>query len=138
MLPLERWNMPARAVLADMCRFLLRADVIVQRAMLGDDAVVRQRKLDSCAVFLAAYDYAIATSRDRGVAAFAALPQLRALLPAASDDDPPPIALVLELRFFAYQLDIDSLADDDANDLQQERDWCDYWYSWHASRLDAS
>lgn len=136
MLPVERWNMPARAVLADMCRFLLRADVLVQRAFLGDDVVVRQRKLDSCAVFLAAYDYAIATNRSRGVAALAALPQLRALPPAGVDA--PPIELVLELRFFAYSLDIDSLADDDAADLAIERDWCDYWYSWHASRLDAS
>lgn len=137
MLPVELWNMPARAVLADMFRHMLRADVVVQRAVLGDDVVVRQRKLDACAVFVAAYDYAIATSRTRGVAALAALPQCAALLPAPVIDAPP-IELVLELRFFAYQLDIDSLADDDAADLADERDWCDYWYSWHASRLDAS
>lgn len=138
MLPIERWNMPARAVLADMCRFLLRADVVVQRAMLGDNDAVRLRKLDNCAVFLAAYDYVLATNRSRGVAALAALPQVAALLPAPVVDDVPPIALVLELRFFAYQLDIDSLAPDDANDLAIERDWCDFWYGYYARQFDAS
>lgn len=65
-----------------------------------------------------------------------------ALLPAPSvevvDSVAPPIETVLCLRFLAYSMDIDSLSDEDAVDLQHERDWCDYWYSWHASQLDAS
>ena len=65
-----------------------------------------------------------------------------ALLPAPSvevgDSVAPPMETVLCLRFLAYSMDIDSLADEDAVDLQKERDWCDYWYSWHASQLDAS
>lgn len=138
MLPLERWHMPSRKVVADMCRELLRADVVVQRAVLGDDF---RKKLDGFAVFVAAYDYAVATLSNRGVAVLAASPQV-SLLPAPADNvsdlDAPSIELVLYLRYLAYSLDIDSLDEMDAVDLEQERDWCDYWYSWHASHLDAS
>lgn len=137
MLPIEKWHMPSRKIVADMCRELLRADVVVQRAVLGDDF---RKKLDGFAVFLAAYDYAVATLRSRGVAALAVRQRL-SLLPApddnASDLDVPAIETVLYLRFLNYSIDVDSLDDIDAVDVLAERDWCDYWYSWHASQLDA-
>lgn len=138
MLPLERWHMPSRKVVADMCRELLRADVVVQRAVLGDDF---RKKLDGFAVFVAAYDYAVAMSRRRGVAALAAQPQV-AFLPAPADNvsdcDAPSIETVLYLRFLNYSIDVDSIEAVDVPDVLRERDWCDYWYSWYASQLDAS
>lgn len=137
MLPIEKWHMPSRKIVADMCRELLRADVVVQRAVLGDDF---RKKLDGFAVFLAAYDYAVATLRSRGVAALAVRKRL-SLLPApddnASDLDVPAIETVLYLRYLNYSIDVDALDDIDAVDVLAERDWCDYWYSWHASQLDA-
>ncbi len=124
----------ARAIVVDIARgYLALPDDWSRRLWLGDDF---RTKLDKLAVMVAAHDYAVATSRDRGVAALAALPQFP-LLPSPIVDAPP-LELVLELRFFAYQLDIDSLADDDAVDLAIERDWCDFWYGYYARQLDAS
>lgn len=143
MLPIELWHMPGRAVLVDFARQVLNAPLVVQSVYLGDDASERQRRIDSLAVFVAAYDYAIAARRDRGVAALAAGPQLLALPPAGDDDavehndDAPALETVLCLRFLNYSIDVDSLDDIDAVDVLRERDWCDYWYSWHAAQLDA-
>lgn len=130
---------PTYAVFAADVRHLLNSPPIVQSAYLGDDAVERQRKIDSLAVFLAAYDYAVATVRRRlaNVAQLPPQPKIP-LLAEPADDDAPSIELVLELRFYAYSLDIDSLDEMDAVDLQKERDWCDYWYAWYSSQLDAS
>lgn len=140
--PIETWlwNMSTRAVLAEDFRQLLKAPPIVQSAYLGDNPVERQRKIDSLAVFVAAYDYAVATIQRRldNVAQLPPQPKCPLLAEPADDDDAPSLELVLELRFHAYQLDIDSLDEMDAVDLQQERDWCDYWYSWYAAQLDAS
>lgn len=142
--PLKTWlhSMPTRAVLAEDFRQLLKAPPIVQSAYLGDDPVERQRKIDSLAVFVAAYDYAVATIRRRldNVAQLPPQPKCPLLAPAGDDDDDdaPSLETVLYLRYLAYSLDIDSLDEMDAVDLEQERDWCDYWYSWYAAQLDAS
>lgn len=142
--PIEVWfaNLPTRAVLAEDVRQLLKAPPIVQSAYLGDDATERQRKIDSLAVFLAAYDYVVATIRRRlyDVAQLPPQPKFPMLAEPADEDDVPDVSLetLLYLRYLAYSLDIDTLDEMDAVDLQQERDWCDYWYSWYSSRLDAS
>ena len=128
-----------RRVFARFARELLRMNPAVQRIYFGDDY---QRKMDSLAVFVAAYEYALSLEFDkrfRNKHTLPPQPKLPMLAePADDDDDAPPLELVLELRFHAYQLDIDSLDEIDAVDLAQERDWCDYWYSWYASQLDAS
>lgn len=113
--------------LADFARAMIRAGIVsssVYRRVAEVDFEVQRRSLP-CLL----------------PAAFSPV----ALLPAPSDlpdgvgdEVAPPMETVLYLRFLAYSMDIDSLADDDAVDLQKERDWCDYWYSWHASQLDAS
>lgn len=94
-------------------------------------------------VFVAAVDFELQRRAQPVMLPAACSPV--ALLPAPADlpdevvdEVAPPMETVLYLRFLSYSLDIDSLADADAVDLQQERDWCDYWYSWHASQLDAS
>lgn len=134
MLPIEKWHMPSRKIVADMCRELLRADVVVQRAVLGDDF---RKKLDGFAVFVAAYDYAVAMRRPRPLMLSSA-PSIACLPSPAVVDNSPSIETVLYLRFLNYSIDVDSLDDIDAVDVLAERDWCDYWYSWHASQLDAS
>ncbi len=133
MLPIEKWHMPSRKIVADMCRELLRADVVVQRAVLGDDFI---KKLDGFAVFVAAYDYAVAMRRPRPLA-LPSQPKTFLLDAPAVDDNAPSIEAVLYLRFLNYSIDVEALDDIDAVDVLRERDWCDYWYSWHASHLDA-
>lgn len=127
----------SRAFVVDIARgYLSLPDDWSRRLWLGDDF---QQKLDKLAVMVAAYDYNLAS---RAVpVALPSPPSPVALLadPVVDDDiDAPPLELVLELRFVAYQLDIDSLADDDAVDLAIERDWCDFWYGYYARQLDAS
>lgn len=122
----------ARDIVIDIARgYLALPDDWSRRLWLGDDF---QKKLDKLAVMVAAYDYNLAL---RAVPVALPLQPKTPLLPAPSVDAPP-LELVLELRFIAYQLDIDSLADDDASDLAVERDWCDFWYGYYARQLDAS
>lgn len=126
-----------RRVFARFARELLRMDPATQRLYFGDDC---KRKIDSLAVFVAAYEYALSLEFDKRFRYKHTLPPQPKLpmLAEPEDNDAPSIELVLELRFHAYQLDIDSLDPMDAVDLEQERAWCDYWYSWYADQLDAS
>lgn len=127
----------ARAFVVDIARgYLALTDDWSRRLWLGDDF---REKLDRLSVMVAAYDYSLA-SRSVPVA-LPSPPSPVALLAAPvvdNDVDAPSLELVLELRFIAYQIDIDSLADEDAADLAVERDWCDFWYGYYACQLDAS
>lgn len=125
---------------ARFARELLRMNPSVQRIYFGDDY---KRKIDSLAVFVAAYEYAMNLEFDKRFRNKHTLPPQPNLPMLAEpedggDDDAPSLETVLYLRYLAYSRDIDSLDEMDAVDLEQERDWCDYWYSWYASQLDAS
>lgn len=127
-------------VFARFARELLRMNPSVQRIYFGDDY---KRKIDSLAVFVAAYEYAMNLEFDkrfRNKHTLPPQPKFPMLAEPDDEDDVPDVSLetLLYLRYLAYSLDIDTLDEMDAVDLQQERDWCDYWYSWYASRLDAS
>lgn len=127
----------ARAFVVDIARgYLALTDDWSRRLWLGDDF---RKKLDKLAVMVAAYDYNLASCSVP--VALPSPPSPVALLAAPVRDDDivaPSLDLVLELRFIAYQLDIDSLAPEDAADLAIERDWCDFWYGYYARQLDAS
>lgn len=126
---------PARSVAVKFARDYLRMTPWQQRLYLGDDF---QRKIDALAVKVAAYDYAIAA---RALPIMLPSPSAPVALLAVPEKDSylhdvaPSFELVLELRLYAYSLDIDSLSEDDAVDLAIERDWCDFWYDWHTRHL---
>lgn len=127
----------SRRLAVDMARGYLRMSPDRQRIHLGDDY---QRKIDSLAVFVAAYDYAVA-ARARRVA-LPAQPAVVALLAVPDKDSwladvAPSIELVLEMRFALMSLDVDALDPMDAVDVLKELQWCDFWYDWHARQFDA-
>lgn len=125
----------ARSIVDKLARDYLKMTPWQQRLYLGDDY---QRKLDSLAVLVAAYDYARAIRALPIMLPSASAPVALLDVPEKDSylhDVAPSFELVLELRLYSYSLDIDSLSEDDAVDLAIERDWCDFWYDWHTRQL---
>lgn len=128
---------PARAIAVNMARDYLKLSPDLLPVFLGDDW---QRRFDSLAVMVAAYDYAVAV-RD-SLVALPSPPVPVALIgaPAASvetvdvDAYAPSFELVVQIWRLTVADDIDNLAPEDQIDAYESLDWCQFWYDWYAKK----
>lgn len=112
---------------------------VSQHLYSGDDC---QKVVDSLAVFVAAYDYSLATRAELRLRRLPCGPSPVALLGVPDKDSwladvAPSIEFVLETRFALMALDVDSLDPMDAVDVLKELQWADFWYDWYARQFDA-